>query len=92
MNGGNHGHSGLNDLLSYPFISCLEERRTRRVARGTSIDAGPLSHTSTNRPAPLSRLEEAIRIVCIGATGVTTQAMDRWRSPTEEGESLARPF
>jgi len=61
-------------------------------SRGTSFDAGPLSHTSTNRPAPLSRLEEAIRIVCIGATGVTTQAMDRWRSPTEEGESLARPF
>jgi len=90
MNGGNHGHSGLNDLLSYPFISCLEERRTRRVARGTSIDAGPLSHTSTNRPAPLSPLEEAILVVCTGATGVTTH--DGPLEKPNGGRELGTPF
>ena len=91
MNGGNHGHSGLNDLSSYPFISCLEERRTRRVARGTSIDAGPLSHKSTNRPAPLSRLEEAILIVCTGATGVTTHD-GPLEKPDGGGRELGTPF
>ena len=91
MNGGNHGHNGLNDLLSYPFISCLEERRTRRIARGTSIDAGPLSHASTNRPAPLSRLEEAVLIVCTGATGVTTHD-GPLEKPNGGGRELGTPF
>jgi len=77
--------------LTYPFISCLEERRTRRVARGTSIDAGPLSHTSTNRPAPLSRLEEAILIVCTGATGVTTHD-GPLEKPNGGGRELGTPF
>ena len=91
MNGGNQTHNGLNNFLSYPFISCLEERRTRRVARGTSIDAGPLSHTSTNRPAPLSRLEEAILIVCTGATGMTTHD-GPLEKPNGGGRELGTPF
>jgi len=62
----------LADLFAYPFMSCLVERRTRRVARGTSIDAGALSYTSQNRPAPLSKLEEAILIVSTGVTGLST--------------------
>ena len=73
MSNGEHTpHRGLNDLVTYPFVSCLAERRTRRIARGTSIEAGPLSHTSTNEPAPLSKLEEAILIVSTGVTGITT--------------------
>jgi hypothetical protein len=32
-------HSGLKNLLSYPFMSCLVERRTRRIARGRSVNA-----------------------------------------------------
>src|ERR1700722_14330992 len=64
-------HAGLQDLFSYPFMSCLAERRTRRIARGTSIDAGPLSYNSNNQPAPLSKLEEAILIVSTGVTGLT---------------------
>src|SRR6266480_1280936 len=47
------GHQGLRDLFSYPLMSAITERRTRRVARGTSITSGPISHTSTNAPAPL---------------------------------------
>src|SRR5271170_1814419 len=62
----------LADLFAYPFMSCLVERRTRRIARGTSIDAGALSYTSQNRPAPLSKLEEAILIVSTGVTGLST--------------------
>jgi hypothetical protein len=65
-------HPGLRELFEYPFMSCLTERRTRRIARGTSINAGSLSWTSRNAPAPLDKLEEAILIVSTGAVGVTT--------------------
>jgi hypothetical protein len=66
------GHKGLQDLFSYPLMSAITERRTRRVARGTSITSGPISHTSTNEPAPLSPLEEAILVVSTGLTGQVT--------------------
>lgn len=64
--------SALRDLFEYPFMSCLIERRTRRIARGTSVIAGQLSHQSKNAPAPLGSLEEAILIVSTGAVGLTT--------------------
>ena len=69
-----HSHNGsLQDLFGYPLMSALTERRTRRLARGTSLNAGALSHQSTNAPAPLTALEEAILITTItGITGVTT--------------------
>jgi hypothetical protein len=63
------GHPGLRDLFSYPLIDAVRERRTRRVARGVSIDAGPISHRSTAAPERLSRLEEAVLIASIGVTG-----------------------
>lgn len=67
-----NGRPGLDDLFTYPFMSCLAERRTHRIARGTSIRAGPLSYESSNEPAPLSAIEEAILIVSTGAIGLTT--------------------
>ncbi len=63
-------HPGLRELFRYPLVSAIAERRTRRVARGVSISAGPLSHESTNEPAPLSKLEEALLIASTGVTGV----------------------
>jgi hypothetical protein len=65
-------HKGLRELFSYPLMSAITERRTRRVARGTSITSGPISHTSTNAPAPLTPLEEAILVVSTGLTGRVT--------------------
>lgn len=65
-------HPGLRNLFSYPLMSAITERRTRRVARGTSISSGPTIHTSTNAPVPLSPLEEAILIVSTGLTGGVT--------------------
>src|SRR5215831_11099253 len=59
----------LADLFRYPLMSAIAERRSRRVSRGTSIAAGDLSHQSSNPPAPLSPLEEAILIVTTGLTG-----------------------
>src|SRR5688572_17498164 len=66
-------NSVLDQLFRYPLMSAITERRTRRIARGTSINAGSLSHESKNKPEPLSKLEEAILITCVtGITGVTT--------------------
>ncbi|MDX0411599.1 hypothetical protein GOC69_12190 [Sinorhizobium medicae] len=65
-------HPGLRELFRYPLMSAIVDRRTRRVARGTSVQSGPISHTSTNKPSPLSSLEEAVLIVSTGLTGSTT--------------------
>src|SRR5690606_19654227 len=65
-------HRGLRELFTYPLMSAIFERRTRRVARGTSIVSGPISYTSPNKPQPLSPLEEAVLIVSTGLTGSTT--------------------
>lgn len=61
-------HRGLEDLLNYPLMACLQDRRTRRIAQGTSITGG-LDHQSTNPPSPLTPLEEAVLIASIGVTG-----------------------
>jgi hypothetical protein len=81
---------GLQSLFSYPFMSCLAERRTRRIARGTSVDAGPLSWTSNHEPAPLTKLEEAVLIVATGVTGLTTH--DGPLNRPGGGVELATPF
>src|SRR5262249_51288610 len=82
--------AALEDLFDYPLLTCLAERRTRRIARGTSIDAGALSHTSTNAPAPLSKLEESILIVCTGATGLV--AHDGPLKTPAGDQELGSPF
>src|SRR5215475_6548662 len=69
---GSSVHQGLRELFSYPLMSAITERRTRRVARGTSIPSGPISHTSSNKPAPLTPLEEAVLVVATGMTGRVT--------------------
>jgi hypothetical protein len=63
---------GLHELFAYPLMSAILERRTRRVARGTSIASGSISYASANKPAPLTSLEEAVLIVSTGLTGSTT--------------------
>jgi hypothetical protein len=63
-------NAGLADLFSYPVASCLQDRRTRRVAQGVSISAGDaLSYESANEPSPLTPLEQAILIASTGPTG-----------------------
>src|SRR6201989_3202252 len=62
-------HAGLQDFFSYPLSSCLQDRRTRRVAQGVSLQAGEITYESSNDPSPLSPLEEAILIASTGVTG-----------------------
>ena len=33
-------HAGLQDLFSYSVAACFQDRRTRRVAQGVSLQAG----------------------------------------------------
>jgi len=80
----------LDEVLNYPLLSALLERRSRRVVRGTSIDSGALSHTSTNAPAPLSPLEEAVLIVVTGLSGITTH--DGPLDVPSGGKELGTPF
>src|SRR3954453_11537509 len=63
------GHKGLQDLFSYPLTSALQDRRTRRVAQGTSLKHGALPYESPNEPSPLTPLEEAILIASTSLTG-----------------------
>jgi hypothetical protein len=63
------GNAGLDDLLAYPLIACLQDRRTRRVAQGVTLRAGEMTYESPNPPSPLSPLEEAILIASTGVTG-----------------------
>ena len=86
-----HDHPGLADLLSYPLMTALVERRTRRVACGVSLDAGALSHESSNDPFPLTPLEEAILVVT--ATGVTGLTMHDGPLTKPDGSpELGTPF
>jgi hypothetical protein len=64
-------HAGLQDFFSYPLAASLQDRRTRRVAQGVSLQAGEISYESANDPSPLSPLEEAILIASVGVTGAT---------------------
>lgn len=82
--------SGIDALLQYPLMSALSDRRTRRIARGTSLLANGLSHTSTNAPAPLSALEEAVLIVSTGLTGSVTH--DGPLEIPTGGNELGTPF
>ena len=79
----------LGELLQYPLMRALVERRTRRLARGTSLEAGPLSWQSQNAPLPLSELEEAILIGSLGVTGVT---MHDGPLEKKDGRELGTPF
>jgi hypothetical protein len=82
--------SGLDALFQYPLMSAIMDRRTRRIARGTSLVSDGLSHTSTNAPAPLSALEEAVLIVSTGVTGSVTH--DGPLQIPGGGDELGTPF
>ncbi|MGH9423091.1 MAG: hypothetical protein ACRD3J_24150, partial [Thermoanaerobaculia bacterium] len=62
--------------LEYPLVSAILNRRTRRIGKGIrSVPARSLSYTSTEKPQPLTPLEEALLIFTTGITGVTMHDM-----------------
>ena len=87
---GDQHNPGLAELFEYPLMAALGERRTRRVCRGTSIKSGEISHESTNDPAPLTKLEEAILIAATGTTGFAMH--DGPLQKPQGGNELGTPF
>jgi len=79
-----------DEVLQCPLLAAIAGRRSRRVARGVSVAAGALSHTSTNAPAPLDPLEEAVLIVATLITGAVTH--DGPLDIPGGGRELGTPF
>lgn len=81
----------LDRLLSRPLFETVWQRRTHRVSRGVPlIKAGSLTYESTQKPAPLDELEEAILIAITGHTGLTMP--DRpLQDPRNDEYIMAKP-
>ncbi|HEX8647391.1 MAG TPA: hypothetical protein VF715_10865 [Thermoleophilaceae bacterium] len=83
-------HPGLDALAGRPLLRSLLERRTHRVSRGSSVDAGSMSYESTAPRAPLTELEEAVLIAITGCTGLTMP--DRpFADPRNHEPIMAKP-
>jgi hypothetical protein len=83
-------HPGLDTLLDQPLMESIWRRRTHRVSRGTSIEAGSMSYTTTQPRAPLTELEESVLISLTGCTGLTMP--DRpFADPRDHTPIMAKP-
>jgi hypothetical protein len=83
-------HEGLDALAQRPLLTSLFHRRTHRVSRGSSIEAGSMSYTSTSQREPLTELEEAVLIAVTGSTGLTMP--DRpFADPRDHTPIMAKP-
>ena len=60
-------------MRTYPLVSALAARRSRRFAKGASLDGGPLTYQSTAAPEPLTLDEEAALV--FAACGITGAAL-----------------
>lgn len=59
--------------LSYPLVTALRERRSRRFGRGMKLPGGPLAFESRFSPVPLTEGEEAALV--FAASGITGHAL-----------------
>ncbi len=81
---------GLDALLERPLLTSIWRRRTHRVSKGSSIDAGSMSYESTAPRTPLTELEEAVLISLTGSTGLTMP--DRpFADPRNHKPIMAKP-
>ncbi|MCC3773320.1 hypothetical protein [Streptomyces sp. UNOB3_S3] len=85
-----YGHTGLDALMTRPLLTSVWHRRTHRVSRGSSIEAGSMSWASTQPRTPLTELEEALLIAMTGCTGLTMP--DRpFADPRDGKPIMAKP-
>ena len=84
------GHAGLDALVERPLLTSIWHRRTHRMSRGSSIEAGSMSWTSSEPRTPLTELEEAVLISLTGCTGLTMP--DRpFADPRNHKPIMAKP-
>lgn len=68
----NEARTTSSHLESYPLLQALTSRRSRRFARGMTMNGGPLAYESASPPAPLGVEEEAaLAFAACGVTGPT---------------------
>ncbi|MEV5375949.1 hypothetical protein AB0L26_08215 [Streptomyces nondiastaticus] len=85
-----YGHAGLDALMNRPLLTSVWHRRTHRVSRGSSVEAGSMSWASTQPRTPLTELEEAVLIAMTGCTGLTMP--DRpFADPRDGKPIMAKP-
>jgi hypothetical protein len=83
-------HRGLDALSEQGLLGSIWRRRTHRVSRGSSIDAGTMSWTSEAEREPLTDLEEAVLIALTGCTGLSMP--DRpFADPRDHAPIMAKP-
>jgi hypothetical protein len=83
-------HAGLEALLERSVLRTIWQRRTHRVSRGSSVEAGSMSWTSDAPREPLTDLEEAVLISITGCTGLTMP--DRpFADPRDGTPIMAKP-
>src|SRR6266550_7932867 len=73
-------------LASYPLLTALRERRSRRFGLGMKIPGGPLAYQSGHQPVPLSEEEEATLV--FAACGITGHALADLCYPPGEGGNI----
>ena len=61
------------DISTYPLLTALRERRSRRFGLGMNMSAGPLAFQSRHSARPLTEAEEAALV--FAACGVTGHAL-----------------
>ncbi|MEU1784178.1 MULTISPECIES: hypothetical protein [Streptomyces] len=85
-----YGHAGLDALMTRPLLTSVWHRRTHRVSRGSSVEAGSMSWASTQPRTPLTEIEEAVLIAMTGCTGLTMP--DRpFADPRDGKPIMAKP-
>src|SRR5690349_5357064 len=78
-------------IESYPLLTALRDRRSRRFGLGMRMPSGPLSFESRYAPAPLTDDEEAALV--FAACGVTGHALaDLCYAPGGGGGIMAGLF
>jgi hypothetical protein len=64
-----HTQEVLAEVATYPLLSALFGRRSRRFGLGMSIPDGPFAYTSQQESIPLHDLERTLLVLC--GTGVS---------------------
>ncbi|MEW1636849.1 hypothetical protein AB0469_22570 [Streptomyces sp. NPDC093801] len=82
--------AGFEALMNRPLLTSIWRRRTHRVSRGSSVEAGSMSWASSAPRTPLTELEEAVLIAMTGCTGLTMP--DRpFADPRDGKPIMAKP-
>ncbi len=83
----NHSRSE-EELARYPLLQALLARRSRRFARGMTLNGGPLAFASAHPALPLSAEEEAaLAFAAGGITGPTMAELPYQSGPVPEAGS-----